>query len=292
MTRQKNPLLRHLWNYGVITVSCAIYALAFNCFFQPNNIAMGGFTGIAQILNLFLPALPVGTTVLVMNVPLLAVAARKQGAKLLVGTLYAIAVSSLMIDAMALAYTFPPMEPLLACIFGGLLMGLSLGFVFQQGATTGGTDLAARLLKLVFKWLPMGKLLLAVDLIVVVSVALSFQTINTALYGLVALYISTLALDGVLYGMDTAKVAYIISEKAHEISDSIVGQMDRGVTVLPGKGAYSGENKLVLMCAFKQKEIVNLKEIIFEIDPKAFIIVCDAHEVTGNGFKTYQKNDI
>ena len=96
----------------------------------------------------------------------------------------------------------------------------------------------------------------------------------------------------VLYGLDTAKVAYIISEKAHEISDSIVGQMDRGVTVLPGKGAYSGENKLVLMCAFKQKEIVNLKEIIFEIDPKAFIIVCDAHEVTGNGFKTYQKNDI
>ena len=118
-------------------------------------------------------------------------------------------------------------------------------------------------------------------------VALAFGNLTTALYGFIAQVVCAYVTDMVLYGLDTAKVAYIISEKAHEISDSIVGQMDRGVTVLPGKGAYSGENKLVLMCAFKQKEIVNLKEIIFEIDPKAFIIVCDAHEVTGNGFKTY-----
>lgn len=283
---------KNLWAILVITFASAIYALGFVWCFAPNNIAFGGITGVAQIINHFIPACPVGMTVIVLNIPLFILGWRFIGGRLLVLSLYAMFISSVFIDILTPLYDWQPMEPLLACIFGGLLMGLSLGFVFQQGATTGGTDLAARLLKLVFKWLPMGKLLLAVDLIVVVSVALSFQTINTALYGLVALYISTLALDGVLYGMDTAKVAYIISEKAHEISDSIVGQMDRGVTVLPGKGAYSGENKLVLMCAFKQKEIVNLKEIIFEIDPKAFIIVCDAHEVTGNGFKTYQKNDI
>ena len=109
---------------------------------------------------------------------------------------------------------------------------------------------------------------------------------------MVAIYISTFVMDQVLYGIDNAKVAYIISDRPQEIIRSISTELDRGVTILRGAGAWSGEAKDVLMCAFKQKEIVNLKEIIFEIDPKAFIIVCDAHEVTGNGFKTYQKNDI
>ena len=177
-------------------------------------------------------------------------------------------------------------------VCGGALIGLSLGIIFAKGATTGGTDLIARLVKLKLPWISMGNMLLVIDTAVVVLVALAFGNLTTALYGFIAQVVCAYVTDMVLYGLDTAKVAYIISEKAHEISDSIVGQMDRGVTVLPGKGAYSGENKLVLMCAFKQKEIVNLKEIIFEIDPKAFIIVCDAHEVTGNGFKTYQKNDI
>ena len=113
--------------------------------------------------------------------------------------------------------------------------------------------------------------------------ALAFQDLTTALYGLIAQVVCAYVTDMVLYGLDTAKVAYIISEKAHEISDSIVGQMDRGVTVLPGKGAYSGENKLVLMCAFKQREIVVMKRLVKEIDPAAFLIVCDAHEVMGEG---------
>ena len=171
-------------------------------------------------------------------------------------------------------------------------MGLSLGFVFQQGATTGGTDLAARLLKLVFKWLPMGKLLLAVDLIVVVSVALAFQTINTALYGLVALYISTLALDGVLYGMDTAKVAYIISDHNEEIRRTLVEDLDKGVTILHGQGAYTGAEKQVLLCAFKQREIATIKSAVKGLDPNAFLIVCDAHEVLGEGFRVYHSDGL
>ena len=260
--------------------------------FAPNNIAFGGITGVAQIINHFIPVFPVGMTVIVLNIPLFILGWRFIGGRLLVLSLYAMFISSVFIDILTPLYDWQPMEPLLACIFGGLLMGLSLGFVFQQGATTGGTDLAARLLKLVFKWLPMGKLLLAVDLIVVVSVALAFQTINTALYGLVALYISTLALDGVLYGMDTAKVAYIISDHNEEIRRTLVEDLDKGVTILHGQGAYTGAEKQVLLCAFKQREIATIKSAVKGLDPNAFLIVCDAHEVLGEGFRVYHSDGL
>ena len=167
------------------------------------------------------------------------------------------------------------------------MIGLALGIIFAQGATTGGTDLIARLVKLKLPWASMGKLLLVVDMAVILLVAVAFGNITTALYGIIAQVVYA-----VLYGLDTAKVAYIISNFDREISEAIVQRMDRGVTILKGEGAYSGDKKRVLMCAFKQKEIVSLKELIFDVDPNAFIIVCNAHEVTGNGFKTYQKNEI
>ena len=129
-------------------------------------------------------------------------------------------------------------------------------------------------------------------LAVILLVAVAFGNITTALYGIIAQVVSAYVTDAVLYGLDTAKVAYIISNFDREISEAIVQRMDRGVTILKGEGAYSGDKKRVLMCAFKQKEIVSLKELIFDVDPNAFIIVCNAHEVTGNGFKTYQKNEI
>ena len=145
--KSNNPVLRRLYEYGTMTLGCAVYALCFNWFFQPNSIAMGGFTGLAQIINRLIPVFPVGMTVLVMNVPLLILGVRRQGVKLLVATLYATAVSSLMIDGLAMLYTFPAMDPLLACIYGGVLMGVSMALLLMMGGTTGGSDLAARLLK-------------------------------------------------------------------------------------------------------------------------------------------------
>ena len=166
------------------------------------------------------------------------------------------------------------------------------GMVFQQGATTGGTDLIARLLKLKISWLPMGKLLMATDLVVIVATAIAFGSVYSALYGLVALYIASLVMDKVLYGMDSAKVAYIISDYFREIADAIVNDLDRGVTILQGQGAYSGTEKKVLMCAFKQRQIVSIKKMVRDIDPSAFVIVCDAHEVLGDGFREYQQNEL
>ena len=278
--------------YFWITVGSVLYGFVFDWFYTPNLIGYGGITGVGQVVNAYIPVIPIGLFVFLINIPLFILGWKYIGGHLLVTSLYSMVVSSVAVDAFALVIDFQPMDQMLAAICGGAAIGLSLGLIFAQGATTGGTDLVARLVKLKLPWVPMGKMLLVIDMAVVVLVAIAFGNLTTALYGFIAQVVCAYVTDMVLYGLDTAKVAYIISEKAHEISDSIVGQMDRGVTVLPGKGAYSGENKLVLMCAFKQKEIVNLKEIIFEIDPKAFIIVCDAHEVTGNGFKTYQKNDI
>ena len=162
----------------------------------------------------------------------------------------------------------------------------------QQVTLRIGRHAAARLVKLKLPWASMGKLLLVVDMAVILLVAVAFGNITTALYGIIAQVVSAYVTDAVLYGLDTAKVAYIISNFDREISEAIVQRMDRGVTILKGEGAYSGDKKRVLMCAFKQKEIVSLKELIFDVDPNAFIIVCNAHEVTGNGFKTYQKNEI
>ena len=167
-----------------------------------------------------------------------------------------------------------------------------MAVVFKAGATTGGTDLIARLLKLKLSWLPMGRLLMGIDLAVILAVAAVFGTLKAAMYGLVALYICSIVMDGVLYGMDNAKVAYIISDKNKEISDVLVKDLDRGVTVLHGQGAYTGAEKDVLMCAFKQREITAIKQAVKGVDPAAFLIVCDAHEVLGEGFRDYKKDDL
>ena len=292
MKLQTATLRKGLRAVLLITLAALIYALSFVWCFDPNGIAFGGITGRAQIVNRLFPAAPVGVTVIVLNIPLFILGWKLIGGKLLVSSLYAMFISSVFIDLLTPLYDWQPMEPLLACIFGGLLMGASLGVVFLQGATTGGTDLAARLLKLKFKWLPMGKLLMGVDLAVIVLVALFFRNLNTALYGLVALYISTLAMDGILYGLDNAKVAYIISDHNDEISSAIVQDLDRGVTILHGQGAYTGAEKQVLMCAFKQREIAAIKAAVKDIDPDAFLIVCNAHEVLGDGFREYKKDGL
>ena len=287
--KQKSKALNLVWSYFMITVASAIYAVGFNWFYAPNAIAFGGITGVGQIINAILPWAPIGTVVIILNIPLFILGWRLLGGHLLLSSLYAMAVSSVFIDLVNSIHTFEPMDPMLACVFGGVLMGASLGMVFQQGATTGGTDLIARLLKLKITWLPMGKLLIATDMVVIVATAIAFGSVYSALYGVVALYI---AMDRMLYGLDSAKVAYIISDRFREIAGALVNDLDRGVTILQGQGAYSGAEKKVLMCAFKQRQIVSIKRMVKELDPAAFIIVCDAHEVLGDGFREYRQNEV
>ena len=276
---------------GIITLGAVIYALAFDWFVAPNQIAMGGVTGLAQIVNALVPVLPVGVLSILVNVPLFLAGWRLLGGRLLVSSLYAMAVSSLAIDVIAWMHTFPPMDPILATLYGGAGMGVGLGLVFSQGATTGGTDIIGKLLKLKFPWLPIGKLVMIPDMVVVILAAVVFGTVNAALYGLIQMYLLSKVMDMILYGWDTSRVAYIITDRWEETVQGLL-DMNRGVTLLQGKGAYTGAEKQVLLVAFRQRESVPIKRLLREIDPKAFFIVCDAHEILGEGFGDYQKEEI
>ena len=288
MKQNAKHLLR---SYCIITLGSILYAVAYNWFFAPNQVAMGGLTGLAQVINALLPFLPVGGMVFAMNIPLFFLGWKYIGGHLLVSSLYSMAVSSFAIDIIARIHTFQPQDTMLAALVGGALLGFSLGLVFSQGATTGGTDIVTRLIKLKLPWLPLGKIMLIPDFTVIVLAAIAFGKVESALYGLVALFVSTKVMDTVLYGMDTSKVAYIISDNYRAIADAIL-ELDRGATILHAEGAWSGQDKKVLMVAFKQREIVRVKELVNERDPRAFLIVCDAHDVLGEGFRAYNKDDI
>lgn len=279
-------------SYAIVALGSIIFALAVDWFFIPTQIATGGVTGLGQVVNALVPALPVGMLTVLFNVPLFLLGWRYLGFHMLASSLFSMLVSSVAIDTIAAIHTFAPVDDILACICGGALLGLSLGIVFSQGATTGGTDVVARLLKLKFPWLPMGKLMLIPDTVVLILAAITFRQIESALYGALAIYISTKAMDAVLYGMDTSKVAYIISDSWQEISRRLLKDQDRGVTILNGQGGYTGEEKRVLMVAFKQKEVVSVKKLVHEVDENAFFIVCDAHEVLGEGFAAHKENSL
>ncbi len=275
-----------------IALGSILYSVSFDWFYVPNQIGFGGLTALGMILNHLSPAIPIGTVVLVLNIPIFILGWKFLGGRTLVSSLFAMAATSVLVDFIAAVYTFPPMDPMLAAIFGGVTLGVSLGMIFSKGATTGGTDLIARLLKLPFAWLPVGRLLMAVDLAMLLAVSIAFRSMESAMYGIISLYISTLVMDSVLYGLDRSKVAYIVTSKPRPMAAEIDRQLDRGATFLYGEGSFSGQDKLVLMCAFKQRQIVPLKALVNELDPEAFMIVCDAHEVMGLGFRRYQKNDL
>ncbi|MCI8687920.1 MAG: YitT family protein [Lawsonibacter sp.] len=278
----------YLW----IALASALYALSFDWFYAPNQLGFGGLTALGMILNHLSPAIPIGTSVLALNIPIFLLGWKFLGGHALVSSLFAMTATSLLVDLLAALYQFPAMDPMLASIFGGVTLGASLGIIFAKGATTGGTDLIARLLKLPFAWLPMGKLMLAVDLTMLLAVSAVFRSLESAMYGIIALYITTAVMDQVLYGLDRSKVAYIVTANPRPMAAEIDRQLDRGVTYLHGEGSFSGQDKLVLMCAFKQRQIVPLKALVHALDPEAFLIVCDAHEVLGQGFRRYQKNSL
>lgn len=275
----------YLRSYAVITVAAVIYALVFNVFYAPNHIAFGGVTGIAQMTNHLFGNPPVGILIISINIPLFLLAWRFLGKHMLIGSLYAMFVSSLLLDLIGNSIRFPTLEePIMACVFGGVFFGVATGLVCREGASMGGTDIASRLVKLKIPTLSIGQLLMVLDLVVICAVSIVFRQLNSALMGIVSLYIATSVVDRVLFGTDPSKVAYIISEQHEEIAQTIIKEMHRGVTILHGSGAWSGAEKNVLLCAFKSRQIVILKRRIQEIDPKAFLIVYNAYEVLGDGF--------
>ena len=278
--------------YGIIFAGSLLFSLAFSAFFEVNQVGMAGMTGLGQVINVFLPQISVGVIVFVLNVPIFLVGWKLLGFHLLASSLFSMFVTSAAMDLFTRLGGFSAMDPMLASLCGGALMGLGLGMVFSQGATTGGTDIIGRLLKLKFPWLPLGKLVLAPDLAALVLVAIAFGRLEAALYGAVAMFVSSQVTDTVLYGLDSSKVAYIISDNWQEIARTLMDRQGRGVTILQGEGGYTGDEKRVLLVAFKQREIVDIKRQVHELDEGAFLIVCDARDVLGEGFGEYRQDEI
>lgn len=283
---------KEIKSYTLIILGALIHAVAFNMFLGPNQIPMGGLSGLAQIINFLLPVLSVGTLNLMMNIPLLLIGGKLLGRRVLISSVVAVATSSLAIDTIAAIHTFTPLDPFLSSIFGGAMMGLGLGVISAQGATLGGTSMLARLIKIRYPWFSTGSLVLISDVVVLVLAVIAFGKLEAALYGTIALLLLEKVMDKVLYGMDPAKVAYIVSEHAQEIAKVLIGEQERGVTILRGEGAYTGNEKKILMVAFRQKDIVQIKRTVHGMDEKAFMIVLDAHNVLGGGFEDYQKGEL
>ena len=283
---KKESVREQVRSYVIITLACVLYALSFNWFYAPNDFTVGGFTGISQIINFFIPVLPVGVMIIVLNVPLFIVGLKKFGFAFLVKSIYTMAMSSVLIDVVDVIHQFSPMDPLLACLYGGVTLGVASGLIFREEATTGGSELGAWIVRSYVERLSIGNICLGIDLTIILIYAAVFRSLNNALYGALALYITTKVLDLVVYGQNTAKLAYIISDKYEEIMQEMIAR-DMGATLLNGKGIYTGSERPLLLCAVRNKEVVSIKRFIKELDPDAFFIVCDASEVLGEGFGVY-----
>ena len=276
-----------LKSYAIITLACIPYAVGFDWFYSAGKITCGGLIGIAQIIHTIVPSLGVGAMVFCMNLPLFLWGFYSFGFPFVVKSLYAVFVSSTLIDTVAALHTFTPVDPILSCVYGGVMIGSALGLLLRQEATTGGTELGARLLKQHIPRLSIGRICLVLDLCVIVSYSLLLGTAVNALYGGASLFISTQMIDRVVYGGKAAKLVYIMSEKRDRIEEKLL-EAGIGVTQLHARGGYTQEENDTLLCAVRLRQIVSVKRTVEEIDPKAFLILCDAREVFGKGFEQYR----
>jgi uncharacterized membrane-anchored protein YitT (DUF2179 family) len=278
-------VLRQLGQSISIVVGSVVMALAYNLFLIPHHIVPGGAGGVAMILNYFFST-PVGLTILVINIPLFVLGIKTLGRTYGVKSILGIAVSSLLIDG--LNYVFhlgsATENPILACIFGGILLGAGLGLVFRGGGSTGGSDIVGQVLGR-YTNLSTGTAILVVDFVVISAAGLCFGQLESALYGYLNLYLQTRAIDLVLEGLSYTRALFIISDSAQAIAEAITSKMNRGATVLNATGAYSQERKDMVFSVMAKREVSKAREIVREIDPRAFVIITDVYEVLGEGFK-------
>lgn len=279
----KRELLRLVKEYVLIALGSASYAAGFQFFFYPNDIVSGGVTGISMIIN-YLTGFPVGTMIILINLPLFAFAWRKFGLRFMIGSFVGMSLSSLLMDVFATLDVAATGNMLLACIYGGLLTGLGLGLIYLGGATTGGVDIVVKFIRRLRPHMNFGTIMLLLDVTVIMTFALVFDKFESAMYSIIGMFISSRMLDTVLYGLNTSKVCYIISDNYAEIRKAITEELDRGVTYLHGEGAFTGQEKRVILCVIKQQQIAGVRRIIRGVDRNAFMIVTDAREVFGDGF--------
>ena len=275
-----------------IAAGAAVYATAVTALTAPNNIAPGGVTGLCTMLN-FMFGTPIGLMGFLINIPIILWAVVDIGYKLVVKTMAAIVLSSVLID---LFTGFMPAyrgNPILVAVFSGVGEGLGLSLTFIRGATTGGTDMIARLLERRMPQMSMGKLMLALDGIIVAASAVVFGSIENAMYACIDIFVCTSVIDAVLYGTDagTGKLFYVMSPKVREMGQRVIKELDRTVTYLDSRGGYSNEPGETMLCVVRRFEVFQIQAIVREVDRNAFVIVGDAGQITGEGFRSMHPDD-
>lgn len=266
--------------YVQIVLGCLLGGAAYPLFLVPNNIAPGGLSGLAMILN-YLFSTPVGLTSLLMNIPLFLIGYKAMGRVFALRSLVATVLFSVSIDMLKL----PAMtnDPLLGTLYGGVLLGVGLGLILRGGATTGGTDMIARMVHSKLPFITVGAFLLMIDCLVVILAGVVMGT-SEGLYALISIFASSKVIDMVLAGFSSNKACFIITDKWEQVTGHILHDMDRGVTQLTARGAYSGQERPVVLCVTSPQEVARLKDIVRQEDEKAFMFVTDAHEALGEGF--------
>lgn len=282
---KENKILYGLSAYITITVAALIYGAAISLFLDPNDLAPGGVTGIAILLNRLIP-IETGTLILLINIPILIFGLWKFGFRFIISTVYCTLMTSVFTNLFAI---FDPVsrEPLLAGLVGGGLTALALGLVFKAGSTTGGTDVIVKYLRKKIPHLRTGIIFMSMDIAIISCSVLVFGDFDKAVYAGISAIVTSFGLDFVLYGRDGAKLLYIISDHSESITKRILEELDIGVTFVQGYGAYSGKEKKVILCAIRKQLAPKAEQIVREIDSDAFMIVTSANEIYGEGYKSY-----
>lgn len=286
-----NKYRERILYFGKIVVGCAIFGIGFNLFMVPNDMNVGGLSGLSMIVVHLLGFGTVGTVTILINIPLFAIGGMKLGKSFFFGSLLGMVTSSVAIDLFSMLPALQ-VEPLLAALYGGVLCGLGLGTVFSSGATTGGSDIIVRLIKRKWAHMPIGTINSGFDLIVVTLTGLAFGDLTKCLYSGVAVFVMGRVIDAVLYRFDYSRVALIVTKEHEKIAKIVGKELHRGATFLYGEGAYAREATKVVLTAVKRQQIAELKRIVAENDPDAFIIVQEAHQVLGDGFTRYSRDEL
>lgn len=272
-----------LKNNGMWIIGCILYSIGVNSFAVPNSIAQSGVTGVAVILN-HLFSVPVGTVNLLLNIPLLILMWIFLGKKLVARTLWVTVLLSAALDLVAMFIPAYTGDKILASLFCGLLQGSGLGLIMITGATSGGTDIVARLVHKFFPHITIGRVVMLADAVIIAAGMLVFGSIETGLYAIIVIFVSTKVIDSMIYGTGNGKMLMVVTDKADEVSKAIISSSRRGVSIIPAIGAYTGESKNVLLCVARKHEISGIIKTIKSIDDKTFIIVSEANEILGEGF--------
>lgn len=277
---------KRIKDYISYFVGSLIYSLSVTIFISPNKISPGGLTGIATLVN-FLFTIPTGLVVFILNIPVLIIGFKKFGRYLIVNsTLVTVLISFLLTLTEQLMPTIV-VDKILAAVFGGGLMGLGISIIMRHGATTGGVDIIAKLINRRFRHITVGKIILFLDATVILLAIIVYKNIESSLYSITTMFVSSRIMDSFLYGSDKGKLIQTVTTKAPEICNALFRSMQRGVTILDVKGGYTGEEKKMLFCSVRPYEVNAIYDIIEKYDPNAFIIVSEVGEIIGEGFKRF-----